>query len=273
MALSDPYVPGNWHELQEYLFLDSYNKELERIRSPFIYRGLSQLDYILETSLTRLDGDYVDLEKHLLRNFKKYAYNAHPQGSSDWHWLALAQHHGLPTRLLDWTYSPFVALHFATENILKFDMDGVIWALNYEKVNQYLPEIPRSIIQNVGSNSFTSEMLVIAYPTLEDLVQTQDDFIIIFESPSLDHRIVNQYALFSMMSSADGIISTWLEDHPDLYFRIKIPAEMKWEIRDRLDQANINERVLMPGLGGLSKWLRRHYSPKRGGDIINSQNQ
>ena len=262
MDLNAPHIPADWQELQQLLFLDAHNQLIDRIRSPYIYRGLSDIGYKLMTSLTRLGGAYLQLEKHLLRNFKKYAYNAHPLGTSDWHWLALAQHHGLPTRLLDWTYSPYVALHFATENIHRFQTDGVIWALNYEKVNNYLPERPRSIISRVGSNSFTGDMLLQAFPTLDALDETDGEFVMIFESASLDHRIVNQFALFSMMSTADGILSTWLEDYPDLYFRIQIPSDMKWEIRDRLDQANINERVLFPGLQGLSKWLKRHYSPK-----------
>lgn len=262
MDLNAPYKPADWKELQELLFLNSRNESLDRIRSPFIYRGLSDVTYDLKTSLTRMGGDYPRLEKHLLRNFKKYAYNAHPQGTSDWHWLALAQHHGLPTRLMDWTYSPYAALHFATENIYRYDTDGVIWALNYEKVNDYLPERPQSIIRQVGSNSFTSEMLHNAYQTLEDLDHAEGDFVIIFEAASLDQRIVNQYALFSMMSTADGVLSEWMQQYPDIYFRILIPADMKWEIRDRLDQANINERVLFPGLQGLSKWLKRHYSAK-----------
>ena len=264
MSLNPPYTPADWRELQELLFLDAHNAELDRIRSPFIYRGLSDFQYALKTSLTRLGGPYTILEKHLLRNFKKYAYNAHPQGTTDWHWLALAQHHGLPTRLMDWTYSPYAALHFATENIHRYDIDGVIWAMNYEKINTYLPERPQSIINRVGSNSFTSEMLLQAYPSLDALDGTDGEFVIIFESASLDQRIVNQYALFAMMSTADGVLSNWLASYPELYFRIRIPADMKWEIRDRLDQANINERVLFPGLGGLSKWLKRHYSPKEG---------
>jgi hypothetical protein len=105
-------------------------------------------------------------------------------------------------------------------------------------------------------------MLLQAYPTLEALTETQEEFVIIFESASLDHRIINQFALFSMMSTPDGVLSRWMEQYPELYFRIRIPAAMKWEIRDRLDQANINERVLFPGLQGISKWLKRHYSPK-----------
>jgi hypothetical protein len=83
---------------------------------------------------------------------------------------------------------------------------------------------------------------------------------VFLEPPSLDARIVHQYALFSLMSTAQANMSAWLEQHPELYFRVIIPASLKWEIRDKLDQANITERVLFPGLQGLSQWLKRHYT-------------
>jgi hypothetical protein len=62
-----------------------------------------------------------------------------------------------------------------------------------------------------------------------------------------------------MMSRATAVLDRWLAHHPDLYRRVIIPAGLKWEVRDKLDQANITERVLFPGLDGLSRWLKRHY--------------
>jgi len=90
-------------------------------------------------------------------------------------------------------------------------------------------------------------------------------FPLFFEPPSMDDRIVNQFAFFSVMSDPKAVLDDWLVQNPQIARRIIIPAKLKWEIRDKLDQANITERVLFPGLDGLSRWLRRHYSPRQDG--------
>ena len=108
-------------------------------------------------------------------------------------------------------------------------------------------------------------MLSRSVTTLEAFDQlAEQPFVTFFEPPSLDDRIVNQYALFSLMSSPSAQLDPWLAEHAELARRIIIPAELKWEIRDKLDQANITERVLFPGLDGLSRWLARYYSPRQG---------
>lgn len=253
----------SWEQLQRELFADSWNEDLGRFRSRFAFRGLSDADYPLATTLMRLNGSYVELEPHLLRNFKKYAHRSIVEQDSVWHWLAVAQHYGLPTRLLDWTYSPYVALHFVTANINRFDTDGVIWAVNYLKVHQLLPLPLKEKLNAEGANVFTVEMLAESLCTLQDLrTLTTDDFTLFFEPASIDDRITNQFAFFSVMSDVTRSLDDWLKQVPHLWRRIIIPAELKWEIRDKLDQANITERVLFPGLDGLSCWLKRHYSPK-----------
>jgi hypothetical protein len=252
---------NSWEELQKELFRNTWNDKIRRFRSPFIYRGLSDSNFDLKTSLIRLGGNYAEMEPHLMRNFRKYAHQNASPGSSIWNWLAVAQHHGLPTRLLDWTFSPFVALHFVTANLTKYNEDGAIWCVNNIESNKYLPKKLRDVIGEEGSNVFTAEMLEPVCKSLKELGEFQDeDFVLFLEPPSLDERIVHQFALFSIMSNPEANLSCWLEHHPDLYFRIIIPAKLKWEIRDKLDQANITERVLFPGLNGLSQWLFRMYT-------------
>jgi hypothetical protein len=105
-------------------------------------------------------------------------------------------------------------------------------------------------------------MLNKAAKSLEEFdTLSRSDFVAFFQPPSLDDRIVNQHALFSVMSNPRGLLNEWLKRHQQLYRKIIIPANLKWEIRDKLDKANITERVLFPGLDGLSSWLKRYYIP------------
>lgn len=257
----DIKVADSWESLQQYLFHDAWNKDLLRYRSPYAFRGLSDETYQLDTTLQRLGGDFVSLEHHLMRNFKKYAHRDVVSTDSFWHWVSVAQHHGLPTRLLDWTHSPLIAMHFATANMEKYDINGAIWCLNYEKAHHYLHDSLRKELLQEGANTFTTEMLDRASGTLQQFSSiTSSPMLVFFEPPSMDDRIVNQFALFSVMSDSAIGIEDWLVNYPELCRKIIIPANLKWEIRDKLDQCNVTERVIFPGLDGLSRWLHRHYS-------------
>lgn len=252
-----------WNQLQDALFADCWIEEIGRYRSRFAYRGLGDVTHPLTTTLIRLGGGYAALEKHLLRNFRKYAHRDVVQRDSVWHWLSVAQHYGLPTRLMDWTYSPFAALHFATANLDHFDRDGVVWAVNYLATHALVPERLRECLDREGANVFTVEMLAETMPSLNELdTLAPEPFALFFEPPSIDDRIVNQFAFFSVISNPSIALDDWLRERPGLWRRIIIPAELKWEIRDKLDQSNVTERVLFPGLPGLTAWLRRHYSPR-----------
>lgn len=257
-------TPTTWTGILDALFAGSWNPTLQRFRSPHAFRGQAVAGEDLSSGLLRLAAGRVDvarLELHLLRNFRKYAYG-HSENDSIWNWLALGQHRGLPTRLLDWTYSPFVALHFATANLGLMHQDGAVWMIDFVAANRYLPRRLKQILEAEGSDTATVEMLR-RFGSLKQFDRlSREPFVVFLEPPSLDPRIVNQFALFSLMSSPQATLDRWLRKHAALARRVVIPAALKWEIRDKLDQLNVNERVLFPGLDGLSRWLARYYWPK-----------
>ena len=235
-------------------------------------RGISNANYKLETSLIRLGGPYRKLERHLLDNFKRYGGSETANLKSIWELLIVAQHHGLPTRILDWTYSPYVALHFATVNTNNYNSDGAIWCVDFLKVQNYLPVNIKNELKNNKAFVFSSDLLSKIFPenleplkALENTSQPEDDFCLFMEPPSLNERIINQFALCSFMSDPDIAMDDWLLKHKDDTFwkKIIIDKNLKGEIRDKLDQSNINERILFPGLDGISKWLSRHFSPRK----------
>lgn len=250
----------SWNHLHDLLFENSWNSDLNRYRSPYVFRGLPVSQYRLETSLMRLPGNYWELEKHILRNFIKYAHDGFTSDGSIWNWLTLAQHHGLPTRLLDWTYSPLVALHFATSDLSKAHQDAAVWKVNYPEVAKYAPKRLSATLQEEGANVFTIDMISQHLSTLEELnLSAKKDFVIFIEPPSINARIINQFALFSVASDSRALTDEILATNKVNVEKIVVPAALKWEVRDKLDQSNITERVLFPGLEGLSAWLKRHY--------------
>jgi hypothetical protein len=253
---------SGWDELLQVLYAGAWKEELGRFRSDYAFRGLEAPEEELLTGLMRLGDDYANVEHHLLRNFRKYASRNAVPADSAWNWLALAQHHGLPTRLLDWTFSPFISLHFATEHLEYFGQDGIVWCFDFIQVKRLLPPPLREVLAEEGANVLTTEMLGRVAANLREFDRLAPaPFVAFLEPPSLDERIVNQFALFSLMSSPTAALDAWVKDHPTLARRVIIPNSLKWEVRDKLDQANVTERVLYPGLDGLSRWLRRQYTP------------
>jgi hypothetical protein len=261
--------PTRWTDLLETLYAETWNEKLGRFRAQFAYRGMSDARFSLHTSLDRLGGDTRVLETAMLRAIRRYAPRDSVPDGSMWNWLALAQHHHLPTRLLDWSYSPLVGLHFATERLDHMDRDGVVLTIDFARTNDCLPEVLLTPLREEDTYVFNAEMLEAAGATLGGLEQLSDSpFLAFFEPPSFDQRIVNQYALFSLPSAPDLPLGEWLRDHPGIARRIVVPAALKWEVRDKLDQANVAERVLYPGLDGLGRWLTRYYSPRGSSAVV-----
>ncbi|MFX1384266.1 MAG: FRG domain-containing protein, partial [Promethearchaeota archaeon] len=172
------------------------------------------------------------------------------------------------TRLLDWTYSPLIALYFAVNDIERVNEDGVVWIINFIESSKYLPDKVKKPLLRDDARVFSIELLEEVFTgnlnALQNLETASDEEYVIFLEPlSLDDRIVNQFAMFSMLSNPERTLDDWLDKNkdPKLWRKIIIPSELKVEVRDKLAQSNINERTMFPGLDGICRWLKMYYSP------------
>ena len=243
----------------------AYRPDLKRHRNLFIYRGQPDASFRIVTSLQRNCKDKKkELEFSILSNFTKYAALEEPTVErSVWHQLILGQHHGLPTRLLDWSYSPLIALHFALteENLEDMDRhDCVVWRIDIDELHQMLPEKYRKIERHSRTTVFSVEMLEEACGSL---AQYDEDMggksMVVIEPPSVDPRIANQYSFFSVVPDEMTDVERFLDENTSRTVRYLIRKELRWQLRDVLDHQNINERLIYPGLDGIAKWLGRHY--------------
>jgi len=253
-------------ELIEVLTPEEPDAQTGRRRDSGIYRGMSQADWPLLTSLDQLGGvnpphTKAALEEHILRNFTRYSrpHLTH-RTVNEWELLVSAQHHGLPTRLLDWSYSPLVAAHFATVSGQP-NSNRVVWRLDWQMVHRKfgLPELALLIedLQQLFGNSmpFTPWSLARAEPGLRD-------FACMIEPPSLDERIEVQGAVFTLCSDKQRSFADFLTDHGlvSALTRFIIPAAEVARLRDQLDLVGIDERLIFPDLDGVAARIRRYYS-------------
>jgi len=260
-------------DLAMILFDHPFDTTISRNRDFFLYRGLPDATFSLITSLQRVcKHKRNELEIDILDNFAKYAELVDSSISkSIWRKMILGQHHGLPTRLLDWSKSPLIALNFAMTEGNMDDLDKrdcVVWRIDVDKLHQHLPEKYSNICKEKNQNLFTVDMIS---EVCDSLSQYDKDMggngMLILEPPSMDSRMMNQYSFFSVMPSSAKKAEDVLEQYDDVAVRYVINKNLRWEIRDFLDQANVNERIVYPGLDGISQWVSRHFYVRNTGRL------
>lgn len=268
-------------QINKIIWDQQYQSTLMRNRPPYLYRGLPNSNYHLVTSLRRNCKEKKnDIELAILRNFVKYAALEDPAlKTSIWRQMIVGQHHGLPSRLLDWTYSVLIALHFATSGENLDDMSknaAVLWQIDILEMNKRLPKNYQTTLKNESAFLMTVDMmdsLTRGGNTYDILNRYDSDMgtasMVFLEPPSIDQRIIGQYSYFSIIPSRienlqdDTGIETFLDETQNTVKYI-ISTDLKWRIRDMLDQMNINERILFPGLDGITSWMKRHYYVRSG---------
>ena len=214
------------------------------------YRGQVDSSWPLMPSLARR-REWLDAEMEMLKRFKQNAYprlRNRPQG--EWEWLFLAQHHGIPTRLIDWTENPLIGLYFATERSAVHEtLEGRLWLLRPEGLNQqtwgdsqillfgqdgilddYLPHV-------VASKPGASPIAAIASRSFDRIVAQSGTF-------TVNHK------RHTPLEEVHG--GTCVDS-------FTIPAYSKEPIRAELEALGITAATVYPELGNLGSYVKGLY--------------
>jgi len=194
-----------------------------RNNSAMKYRGQSNSDWFLIPKAGREMFVHVsdgEIFKHWKRRASLYLSK---QNYTDWELLSIAQHNGLPTRLLDWSHNPLVAFFFAT--IDNLDVDGAVYIFQ-----------PTEFVDFTKVSPFEIKSKYLFY-----------------QPSTSSERLANQFGYFSVHSQPKEPFDD------ESITKIIIPKRFKKEISRLLNQYGINYLLLFPDLEGLSKHLSWFY--------------
>ncbi len=212
-----------------------FNRWLQAHPAPrWTFRGQSQ-SWSLKPAIGRLGRYDAGREFQLLNTFKRASVPmvTLPNLTSNWDWLAIAQHHGLPTRLMDWTSNPLAAAFFATGSGADTKKAGVIYAADASKFHFYRPDDPSEL------DPFEIDQVGMFYPA------------------AVAPRIVAQRGLFSVHPQPARAL-VLRSDHDNFL----LPGHLKDEFRRILFSLGVDEAQLMADLDCLAKSLKWRYESR-----------
>lgn len=191
----------------------------------------------------RLKGQLENIEKLIIQEFERTSIPLTEfTPENDWDIIALAQHHGLPTRLLDWTYSAFAALWFAVNNPPEKnkkgeDRHGVVWIFS--------PDVEDFRLDFKTTTPFSNKITKIFRPKV------------------ITRRISAQGGIFTVHKIVDNKRFVSIEKNKNYKAKLTkliIPPNKFAKLRKELHMYNVNASTLFPDIDGLCKHLQWRYT-------------
>lgn len=204
----------------------------------YVFRGVTDAkSHKLIPSVGRLNSSNLcglsiaEFERETLNRFiLKASTEVTPLPKDEWEWLALAQHHGLPTRLLDWTFSPLIALYFATKP--EINDDGSLKRCNRN-----------------GGAVFAFHTCNYIDTSCCDPLRFQE--VGLFYPPHISRRISGQHSLFTVQPLPSEELNKLINDTDGSNLvKIIFSAKCAQEIQRQLFLLGIRHEMIFPDLDG-----------------------
>jgi hypothetical protein len=225
-------------------------KDVERFerdhKTGWLFRGHRCPQWRLETSLERASRrcgvSEVDYERGVWREFRRHAHSylsRVPLETDTLEWLALMQHYGAPTRLLDFTESFWIALYFAFEDA---EANCAVVALDRQSLAEKQATLNYNEVlrANIDRGEYADDFLY------EDVPFYTND------------RLAIQKGIFVFSLNLRRKFHDLLLQNQKVFTKLTVSAALFPEIRKRLNDFNCNSRVLFPGIDGYGRYFRNH---------------
>ncbi len=220
-----------------YTDADKLILKLAALKGKYWYRGhRRESDWKLKSSIAREGSPEISLEKKLRMEFENQTAfldsASYPMERAASYFQM--QHHGLPTRLLDWTRSPLIALYFALEKDDQETDDACIWVLDPSQLNRYYKQ------------PFPAEC------EREYFEQNEEQKVIAIHAPNTNLRMKSQKAEFTLHMDYCAM-EDLLQASLFLKEKIVISKCIKAELREKLEILGIDRATIYPDYDNIAK--------------------
>lgn len=214
---------------------------------PIWYRGQDRAEWGLIPGIARPGGN-LQAELTTIKRFKQSAapyLPIRPQTGTqgDWEWIFLMQHHRAPTRLLDWTESPLVALYFAVQNQTHDDSPAAVWCLDPISLNK-LAGHNRAFALDILAFGIDSQLDDYLPDRVNEKVARLNPVAAI--GPRNSARMVAQAGTFTVIHADATPVEQ--VDNGSTTWRFVVPPDSRAEMRKQLNLLGITEHSLFPDL-------------------------